>query len=204
MGILRLVPIHLGDDAAILPALGARLRDALRMEAAVARPGFDPEVAYDPVRGQYSSTRLLSLLLGAPRGGVARVLGVAGVDLFIPVLTYVFGEAQLDGAAAVVSTYRLRHEAYGLRPDPEGFLDRLEKEATHELGHTLGIVHCPSLDCVMRSSTYVEEIDLKPAGFCDACRAAAFRGRGAGDGGAAGASGYSMPGITSSRGNRTV
>ena len=54
-------------------------------------------------------------------------------------------------------------------PDPR---DGLEKEAIHELGHTHGLLHCADPTCVMRASTYVEEIDLKSAGFCLRCRPA--------------------------------
>ena len=135
-------------------------------------PRFDPETAFDQSRGQYNSRSLLGQLLREARPGPARVLGVTGVDLFIPVLTYVFGEAQLGGTAAVVSTHRLDGERYGLPPDPERLRQRLVKEAVHEIGHTCGLVHCHEHRCVMGSSTYVEEIDLKDARFCARCLAA--------------------------------
>jgi archaemetzincin len=92
------------------------------------------------------------------------------VDLFIPVLTFVFGEAQLNGSCAVVSTARLKHEFYGLPADDGQFVHRVEKEVIHELGHTLGLYHCRNFECVMRSSTYVEEIDLKKARMCIDCK----------------------------------
>jgi len=91
------------------------------------------------------------------------------VDLFIPVLTFVFGQAQLGGKAAVVSTLRLKQEYYELPPNETVFLERLGKEAVHELGHTFGLVHCLNQGCVLNASTYVEEIDLKEADFCPEC-----------------------------------
>ena len=48
--------------------------------------------------------------------------------MYVPVLTYVFGEAQLNGKAAVVSIYRLRDELYGLPKNPQKLKERLEKE----------------------------------------------------------------------------
>ena len=48
-------------------------------------------------------------------------------------------------------------------------LQRLEKEIIHEVGHTFGLYHCRHFECVMRSSTYVEEIDLKRETFCSSC-----------------------------------
>jgi archaemetzincin len=168
MGSVELVPIYLSDRdwlEALVRGLERRFRTAVRVRP----PWFDPEVSFDPSRGQYNSTLLLRQLLGLTGEDAFRVLGVTSVDLFIPVLTYVFGEAQLGGRAAVVSTHRLRSEAYGLEPDEALMLRRLEKEAVHELGHTFGLVHCAEARCVMRASTYVEEIDLKTAEFCEAC-----------------------------------
>jgi archaemetzincin len=82
----------------------------------------------------------------------------------------VFGEAQLDGPAAVVSFHRLANEVYGLPPDPARFFARLCKETVHELGHTFNLIHCHDDRCVMASSTYVEGIDLKSERFCTTCQ----------------------------------
>ena len=182
---IDLVPIYLSSEQELLQPLGDDLERGLGTSVRLRVPWFDPEIAYDPSRGQYNSTLILKQLLGDPDGTATRILGVAGVDLFIPVLTYVFGEAQLDGRAAVVSTHRLRAEAYGLPQDEALLAERLLKEATHELGHTFGLLHCGEPTCVMRASTYAEEIDLKRAVFCLAClglvRQAAWRiGLGAG------------------------
>jgi archaemetzincin len=94
---------------------------------------------------------------------------VVDEDLYIPVLTFVFGEAQLDGSAAIVSTHRLKNQYYGLQKDDTLLYIRLEKEIVHELGHTFGMYHCRDYECVMKSSTYVEEIDLKKATPCPVC-----------------------------------
>jgi archaemetzincin len=91
------------------------------------------------------------------------------MDLYIPVLTFVFGEAQLKDGAAVVSAHRLRQEFYGMPADTDLLHERLLKEALHELGHTYGLRHCPDYTCVMSSSTGVERIDLKNAEFCPNC-----------------------------------
>lgn len=172
MGVLRLVPLHCGTRATLLGPLGEQLQKAFGLEVQHVAPGFDCEVAFDESRGQYNSRVLLSHLLKDTPEGVSRVLGIAGVDLFIPVLTYVFGEAQLGGRAAVVSLHRLDDEIYGLPPRPKRLFERLVKEAVHELGHTFNLVHCHTDGCVMASSTYVEEIDLKSDLFCATCRAA--------------------------------
>jgi archaemetzincin len=124
-----------------------------------------PDDAYDPRRKQWSSTRILSWL--ARSGPEGRVLGVTDVDLFIPILTFVFGEAQVGGRTAVVSTARLGEP--GLRDD-RIVLERLSKESVHEMGHVLGLLHCETPGCVMGRSASVRDVDGKRGDLCPACR----------------------------------
>lgn len=136
----------------------------------VAAVNGPPANSLDPRRGQHSSTRILRWILTAVPPGVAKVLGITDVDLCIPVLTFVFGEAQVDGPAAVVSTARLRL-TYDGRPASARLVEaRLLKECLHELGHTFGLVHCPDVTCVMSRSNSVLDVDQKREGFCRDCR----------------------------------
>ena len=130
---------------------------------------IDPAPAFDPSRNQYHSSFLLASLLEQFPRHEGKILGVTSNDLFVPVLTYVFGEAQLDGTAAIVSSFRLDERFYGLPENDHVFVERLIKETVHELGHTFGLVHCQQFQCVMHSSTSVEEIDVKSAEFCSEC-----------------------------------
>lgn len=132
---------------------------------------IDLEQTFDPGRGQYNSSQILLQLIRKAPPDTAKILGVAAVDLFVPILTYVFGEAQLGGIGALVSTHRLNSRLYGL-PDNEPLLhERLIKESIHELGHTFGLLHCTTPGCALNASTYVEDIDQKSDRICDACRA---------------------------------
>ena len=137
----------------------------------------EPAFAYNVTRQQYSSTEILAYMMKrcVPHG--ARLLGVTPLDLYIPILTFVFGEAQLSGACAIVSCHRLRQEFYGLPADEVLFRERTLKEAVHELGHTLTLAHCEDYQCVMAPSHGVEWIDLKSSRLCDACRTAAGVGQ---------------------------
>jgi archaemetzincin len=98
-----------------------------------------------------------------------RLLGIVDRDIFIPMLTFVFGQAQLNGEVALVSLTRLRQESYGLPPDAGLFLDRACTEAVHELGHTFGLVHCRDVACAMSLSTSIEHVDAKAASLCPSC-----------------------------------
>ncbi|HYL45790.1 MAG TPA: archaemetzincin [Candidatus Limnocylindrales bacterium] len=170
MKTIQLLPL-----GKISPALLAELREGLAREYSVPcetlPPEPEPAYAFSAGRQQYSSTEILAKLAAHPGLDGAKVLGVVSADLFIPILTFVFGEAQLRGSCAVISTFRLRQEFYGLPADEDLLARRTIKEAVHELGHTLGIPHCEDYNCVMAPSHAVEWIDLKKASFCEACRA---------------------------------
>ena len=130
---------------------------------------IDLQQFHAPERGQYHATLLLAELLRHRPAGVGHIVGITEVDLFIPVLTFVFGQAQLGGPGAVVSVMRLHADFYGLPADEDLLLARTVKEVVHELGHGFGLVHCPDYSCVMSSSTYVEDVDLKAEGYCRDC-----------------------------------
>lgn len=126
---------------------------------------------YDSARRQYDGNALLKEVQSMSFHDSDKSLGIFNVDLFIPILTFIFGQAFLNGRTAIASIYRLGNERYGMEPDEELLTDRLKKEAIHELGHTFGLIHCRDPRCVMRSSTYVEDIDQKSQHLCSDCRA---------------------------------
>jgi archaemetzincin len=141
------------------------------------------DFAFDAGRGQYGSIPVLEMLLRRCPEDAAKLLAVTERDLFIPVLTFVFGQAQLGGRVGVVSFARLRQEFYGLPANREAFLKRAYKEALHEAGHLFGLVHCAERTCAMSLATTVRQIDLKDDAFCAPCAARLRRhGDGASDG----------------------
>jgi len=134
-----------------------------------------PEGAYNPRRGQYLSERLLISIgeyAAASRDNteVTRFLGVTDVDIYAPGLNFIFGEAEFMREAAIISLYRLRPEFYGDQPDRGLFVERAIKEAVHEIGHTLGLRHCPDAGCVMHFSLHIGMTDRKNKDLCRACR----------------------------------
>ena len=125
---------------------------------------------YNPGRRQYDANMILKKVTENAPEGFVRIIGLLKVDLYIPILTYIFGQATLGGRAAIASLYRLRNEGYGLKPDNQLLIERFGKVVIHELGHTFGLIHCQNPVCIMRSSTYVEDLDQKQNEFCYICR----------------------------------
>lgn len=135
-----------------------------------------PEETYNPSRRQYYSTRILTKMKDyVDVGEIQHALGVTEVDLYVPRLNFVFGEAQLAGRVAIISLFRLRPEFYGEKPNSRLFHERALKEAVHELGHTFGLGHCGNPLCVMFFSNSIADTDRKMAKFCDDCHVLVHR-----------------------------
>lgn len=169
MKLLQLLPI--GDfDGGLLRYLAPAMANLFRVPTEVLSVRLDPEFAYHGERQQYHSSEILQAMQRYVRSDSWRVLGITAVDLYIPILTFVFGEAQIGGPCGLVSAHRLRQEFYGLPTDPELLNQRLLKEAVHEVGHTLDLTHCEDYQCAMAPSHAVEWIDLKEGSLCCSCQ----------------------------------
>jgi archaemetzincin len=168
MSYIDIVPIGEVEETLLL-FLKQNIFQTFKIQTRILNRRFDLSPVFDPVRNQYNSTGLLSQLINDVPPETLKILGVTELDLFMPIFTFLFGEAQLNGIGALVSTHRLHNQFYGIPEDGELLKDRLLKEGIHELGHTFGLIHCFSLKCVMKSSTYVEEIDQKSIHFCRSC-----------------------------------
>jgi archaemetzincin len=169
MNLVHLLPV--GTIAAtLLEDLRDTIPKGLPVRCEILSLKLDPAPSYHGERQQFHSSEILQRMQSLVRPIDWRFLAVAEVDLYIPILKYVFGEAQMGGPCAVVSTFRLRQEFYGLDRDDSLLRERLLKESIHELGHTLHLRHCQDYQCAMASSHSVEWIDLRENRLCDACR----------------------------------
>ncbi len=156
-------------DPGVLADAGRFIQQRFGAEVQPATPLAIPHGAFDARRNQFSSVAFMLALARRLPDDADRLLGLTECDLFIPMLTFVFGQAQLRGRIALVSLARLRQEFYGVAPDPDLLEGRLRKEIGHELGHSFGLIHCPDRECVMSLATSIQEVDRKTAGFCHSC-----------------------------------
>lgn len=151
-------------DPDLLERVRRRIAAEYGASVRLSPPPGRPADTWDERRKQHASGKILKWLLASRPTDALRVLGLTDADLFIPILTFVFGEAQLKGRAALVSTARL------IGPPASRLATRLETEAVHELGHTFGLLHCHEPSCAMARSGNLTHVDAKRPVLCHACR----------------------------------
>lgn len=157
-------------EEAFLRKIVRKVNHELTLPVNIGEGRLDLSEFYDAGRRQYDGNKLLRAVDLTYADDNIKTLGLFNVDLFIPILTFIFGQAFLNGRTGIASVFRLSNEGYGLLNDDEIMLDRFGKEIIHEIGHTLGLIHCHAPVCVMKSSTYIEDIDQKGTAFCPACK----------------------------------
>jgi archaemetzincin len=164
---LDLIPMGRIDMTAV-SVIAANLQTILGLNTRILPVQTEPGHAFMARRGQYDAGKILHALAAIPEGSQFR-LAVVPVDIYTPILTFVFGESQLGGKAAVISLFRTQSN------DREKYYNRAAKIAIHEIGHLLGIVHCRTPDCLMGFSSNLEKLDSLPLRFCQACEFEARR-----------------------------
>ncbi|MCP4681521.1 MAG: archaemetzincin family Zn-dependent metalloprotease [Desulfobacterales bacterium] len=153
----------------ILACIAGSLEEKHDIECRISANMEDPEYAYNERRDQYDSKLILKHLINSCPEDAAWFMGVTRVDLYVPILKYVYGLAQMKGRCSVISIHRLRPQYYDQRANNDLLLERVEKTASHELGHLLGLTHCRDRRCIMHSSTRIQDTDFKQASFCPTC-----------------------------------
>ena len=129
----------------------------------------DVNFAYDLTRDQYHSTAILEKLASTSPSSAIKIVAITHVDLFIPILTHVYGEAQLAGKACIVSTFRLQ-EGLSIANIEKEFENRVVKEVLHELGHTFNLRHCDDKSCTMHYCRSIKDVDRKTDQLCRYCK----------------------------------
>lgn len=155
------------EKAFLLDFLKTNITDIAGIPTAIKNHDMDLDPFFDSNRGQYDASKIIQ---GYEQENSSLSIICTNVDLFIPIFTFVFGLAKLNGNAGIISSRRLDNQFYGLPADEELLSQRLLKEAIHELGHLLGLRHCPKFDCVMASSTSADDVDVKKPIYCNSCQ----------------------------------
>jgi archaemetzincin len=141
----------------------------LRLPVDILPPSAPPSFALDERRLQYDAGSILKTIECARHDAYDKLIGVVDVDLFVPILTYVFGEARQGGRCGVVSIYRLKKNPDGAPAKASVELERTAKVALHELGHLLDLHHCMEENCLMHFSGGIEDLDRAPLYYCRYC-----------------------------------
>ncbi len=165
--LVQVVPLGAVDQVAVQVA-AANLQSILDLPADVLEPWPEPEYALIAERGQYNAGPILKALAADIPAPLIRI-GLTNLDLCLPILTFIFGEAQLGGRAAVVSYYRFNGEFWANLESKELTYERLAKITVHETAHVLGLSHCHAPGCLMRFSQSLEQLDSLSLLFCDQC-----------------------------------
>jgi archaemetzincin len=168
MSLIRIIPLQFSSVETLETMLSV-LSNRFKMETRLSSFHLDLTPFFNPVRSQYNANEIIRNLLPLTEKQ-DKIVGVTDLDLFIPVLSYIFGQAYLGGAIALVSGHRLDNRRYGLAGDSKLYSERIIKCIVHELGHAFGLKHCIKPGCVMVSTTYVEEMDQKSDRFCPSCQ----------------------------------
>lgn len=153
----------------LLRAMAANITDCFHLRTAIIPPLDNPSYAFDEGRFQYDAGTILQAMHSMPFDRCEKIIGILEGDLFIPVLTYVFGEAKQSGRCALISTCRLSKNDDNTTPPMSLLFERTTKVALHELGHLFNLVHCPDQRCLMHFAGGLEMLDQIPLYFCRYC-----------------------------------
>jgi len=160
--------------------VAANLQAVLGLPTDVVATQAPPPEAHLRARGQHDAAPILTALRGEALPPRVRV-GVTALDLCLPILTFVYGEALVGGRVAVVSTARLGprlgQSPAGSPENPGRLLERLAKVALHETAHALGLGHCRADGCLMVFSAGLDVLDSLGLVFCPACERQLVAGR---------------------------
>jgi len=166
--LLAIRPIGPVDDL-LLADLARHLTDQWGFACHIVKARSNPAHAFNEQRKQYDAKLILKSLMAERPRHIHRLIGVTGADLYVPILKFVYGLAEINGHCALISLHRLNPEFYDQPPNPGVLQRRCEKTALHELGHMLGLTHCRDRRCIMYSSTKIEDTDFKDAALCPSC-----------------------------------
>lgn len=166
---IYIAPVNLSNRELVQRVI-TELSRILSIKIRIIDLDLDLNKSFSAERNQYYSTQIIAETVNHTADINGKIVVIVDFDIYIPVFTFVFGEAQLNGKHSIVSLCRLHEEFYTGQTDEELLFERTLKEVLHELGHNFGLLHCNNWDCVMHASSIIEEVDIKGNTYCSECR----------------------------------
>ncbi|MGB9935579.1 archaemetzincin family Zn-dependent metalloprotease [Thermodesulfovibrio yellowstonii] len=157
-----------------LAELKNHLQNLFGLDVELTSHSVDLSFAYNERRRQYSGEEILRKAEKNKRNPDEKWLLIVDVDLYSSGLNFIFGLANPYSGTSIISLTRLRQQFYGKPENEKLFIERLKKEATHELGHLFYLGHCLDKKCVMHFSNSLYDTDVKSAYFCERCKKLLF------------------------------
>lgn len=154
------------DVNLVRQALGGILGIQVQMLARVDLP----KQAFYPPRRRYRAERLLTYLNTQLPSDGAFILGLTAADISTSKGRFkdwgVLGLGEMPGTACVISSFRCHKRSL----NNDHARQRLAKVAVHEIGHTLGLQHCPTEGCLMEDAQGLVATCDREYDFCARCR----------------------------------
>lgn len=168
--IVQLQPLGRELSAEAVSVVERGLSEFYGFQVVRAAPLSLPRSAYYPPRRRYRAEKLLRFLDRHASPRAFRVLGLTAVDISTTKGRYrdwgIMGLASLDGRVSVMSMFRCRRGSSSALHARE----RLGKVAVHEIGHTLGLEHCPTVGCLMEDARGTNTTTDREHLLCPRCR----------------------------------
>ncbi len=158
----------------VLKIIAANIEAYFKVAAEILPPRDTPDFALDKRRLQYNAGTILKTLPLFLPGHCTKIMGVVCTDIFIPIFSYSYGEAEQGGNFALISLFRLDKNPDGSSPGSALFYERAAKVALHELGHLFNLFHCDEKTCLMHFSGTMDDLDKIPFYLCRYCSAFLF------------------------------
>ncbi len=152
-----------------------------QIEAAIRFYDREPDVSvnviplsskeYDSGRRQFKADLIIERIAQVRDSDKkGKSIGVTSFDISMPNMNFVFGVTNTLKKVSLLSIARLALVSKELFLGAKTVEERIFKESAHEIGHLLGLTHCPESTCIMSFANTLKQVDDKLPILCNNCR----------------------------------